>query len=268
MKEICDVDKVFESSIDFVFGKGIKRVRKGELLLYEIDSSSEMSCQLLNYVLILIRFNLIYSKMFYKFNRCLTMLMLIHNNLTMILCLIVYSIFEMFYKQMSMISLSMNIYSLLFILSLFISILFLSLTNHFLFSYGYFIYFKQKQSSANQVDFLLLLTSNIILFLKLIRLSSLDDRYLKNIRFDRPLLLYVLIVVLSVLCQFPYLMLTLKYVLSNLIDYLLIVYLFVFILYIVVSLLILMFLCLFPLEFISKELNEIDQTKSFDRFSK
>ena len=110
--------------------------------------------------------------------------------------------------------------------------------------------------------------SLFVFLLKLIRLSSLDDRYLKNIRLERPLLIYILIVMLSVLCQFPYLILTLKYLLSNLIDYLLIIYLFVLIVYIVISLLIFLYLCLFPFEYLYQNLNENEQTKSFETFSK
>ena len=148
---ICCLDNVFESSIDFLIGNGIKRVKKDELILYEIDSSDGISSEFFNYLLILIRYNLIYSNIFYKENKCLTIIMLIHNNLTMILSLIIYSIFEIFYKQISILYLSMNIYSLLLIFSLFISQLFLLITNHFLFSYGYFIYSKQKHHLSNQV---------------------------------------------------------------------------------------------------------------------
>ena len=89
---------------------------------------------------------------------------------------------------------------------------------------------------------------------------------------QRPLLFYLLVLMLSVLSQFAYLILTLKYLLGNLFDYLLIIYLCLLIISVVLSIMIFLFLCCSPLDYLKRnsyeKLNSYQQTKSFETFSK
>jgi hypothetical protein len=66
----------------------------------------------------------------------------------------------------------------------------------------------------------------------------------KSIR--RSLIFYLLFVILSVICQFPLIILTSKIFLSGLIDNLLIIYLIFLLLFVLISISLFTFLCLSP----------------------
>jgi hypothetical protein len=110
--------------------------------------------------------------------------------------------------------------------------------------------------------------------LKLIRLSKLDDRYLMSRSIRRSLIFYLLFVMLSVICETPFLILTWKFFLSGLIDYLLLIYIMFILLFIFITICLFSFLCLSPLtwwnfNYLNKyltKLNEDEQAKSFENF--
>lgn len=216
--------------------------------------------------LILIRYNFNYSNIFYKLNLKLSLIINVNSIILIILCLITYSIFEIFFKQIYIINLSINIYSYLLIISLIISILLILLTNHCLYNYGKLIYYQQEYQISNEVNNVSFFSFKInkYFFEKLIRLSKFDDRYLMCRRIHHCLIIYLLIVILSILSQFPLIILTLKYILSGLIDNLLIIYLIFLFLFIFLS--IILFLLLYFFSLTSFNFNQNDQIKSFETF--
>ncbi|CAF4373774.1 unnamed protein product [Rotaria sp. Silwood2] len=228
IKQLFFHNFLFESSIDFLIGNGMKRVKKDGQSIVVMDSNSSASCQIINLFLVLIRYHFSYSNSFYKINKYLSLIMSIHSIISMLLTIFIYGTFEVLFKLESII-----IYSYLLISSLIISILFLLLTNHALYHFGIRIYSQQQYQISNQ----------------LIRLSNLNDQYLFEKSIRRSLIIYLLFVILSVTCQFPFIILTLKLFYSGLIDYLFIVYIIFLVLYFFVSIILFCFLCLFPLSY-------------------
>ena len=129
----------------------MRRVKKDGYPILTLDTSSSLSCQMLNLFLILIRYNFIYSNIFYKINFLLSVIITIHSIISIILSILTYSIFEIYFKQLSLINNSLNIYSYLLMLSLIISIFFILLTNHGLYHYGKMIFIQEKHRISNQV---------------------------------------------------------------------------------------------------------------------
>ncbi|CAF0845328.1 unnamed protein product [Adineta steineri] len=229
--KIKDQSFIFESSIDFLIGSGLKRVKKDDILFVTNDTNSIASCEIINLFLLLIRYNYNYLNFFYKLNKRFNFISSIHSLITIILILLIYSIFEILFKQISFINNSINGYSYLILLSLFISILFILLTNHALFHFVILNYFQQQYQISNQ----------------LIRLSNLDDRYLIEKPLSRSLIYYFLFVIISILCQFPLIIYSIKSFLSGLIDKLIIIYIIILLFYFLISILLFTFLYYYPL---------------------
>ncbi|CAF1124575.1 unnamed protein product [Rotaria sp. Silwood1] len=238
---IKDQNFLFESSIDFLIGNGMKRVKKDGQSIVIMDTNSSASCQIINLFLVLIRYHFSYSNSFYKINKYLSLIMSIHSIISILLTIFIYGTFEVLFKLESII-----VYSYLLISSLIISILFLLLTNHALYHFGIRIYSQQQYQISNQ----------------LMRLSNLDDQYLFERSIRRSLIFYLLFVILSVTCQFPFIILTLKLFYSGLIDYLFIIYIIFLLLYLFISIMLFCFLCLFPLSY--WKFNYLSQLKQDD----
>lgn len=142
---------MFESSIDFLVGNGMKRVKKDGISVLIMDSNPVASCEIINLFLVLIRYNFSYSNLFYKVNIYLSIIMSIHSIISMILSILTFGTFEILFKQISIVNYSINIYSYLLISSLMLSILLLLLTNHALYHFGTLIYSQQEYKISNQV---------------------------------------------------------------------------------------------------------------------
>ncbi|CAF3428469.1 unnamed protein product [Rotaria socialis] len=250
--KIKDQNLLFESSIDFIVGNAMKRVKKDGELIIILDSNPypAASCQIINFFLFLIRYNFSYSNSFYKINKYLSLIMIVHSIISILLILLTYGTFEILFKIESIVNYSINIYSYFLITSLMISILLILLTNHTLFHFGLTIYSQKQNQISNQ----------------LIHLSTLNDQYFIERSIRRSLIFYLLFVILTVICQLPFIILILKLFLSDLIDYLFIIYIVFLLLYLFISIILFTFLCLFPLSYWNfnylNKLKENNQSKS------
>ncbi|UJR29542.1 hypothetical protein I4U23_010759, partial [Adineta vaga] len=222
-----DQSSIFESSIDFLFLNLMKRIKKDGISIIENDKSSIISCEIFHLFLQLIRFYFIYSNIYYKINKKFYFIQNIYLIISILFILFLYGTFEILFKQISLIT---NLYSYLLLISLFISILFILITNHSLFQFILFIYFQKQYQISNQ----------------LVRLSNIDDRYLITKPLTNNLIYYILFVLISVLCQFPLIIYSIKYLLFGLIDNLIIIYLIILLLFFFYSILIFIFLYYYP----------------------
>ena len=118
----------------------------------ELTSHLCASSELINYFLLLLRFHFAFANRFYRLDLCLTFLFSIYSFFVVFLSIVLFSSFEVLFKQLFLISFSFNLHSYLLLLSLFLSILFILLTTHSLFHLILLNYSQQQFQQTNQVN--------------------------------------------------------------------------------------------------------------------
>ena len=119
---------------------------------FPIDWNRCASSELINYFLVLLRFHFAFANRFYRLDLCLTFLFSVYSLLVVLLSLLLFSVFEVLFKELFLISISFNVHSYFLFSSLFLSILFILLTTHSLFHLILLSYSQQQFQQTNQVS--------------------------------------------------------------------------------------------------------------------